>query len=414
MISKAKVYRHDRSPYWQAWFEVWDAKQERWKPKLISTRCTDEAKALEIAQSFEKVALEAGGMKARLSRDRVVEAVNGILLTAGHRPVVDQKKWSDYSEAWLAAQKRRVPKDLGKGSWTTYQNHVTNFTTWLGGEASITLNAIDGDMLTEWYSDTLATGLKSSTANQMANTLNSIFERARDEGFTQRNPVRLLDREAADSEQRDDFTEEQMWKIIHHLQASKDKIHQQWLTIALLGFCTSQRLGDCRKSVRTAFSFTDPWIIWTLTPRKTARTTRKTLRIPIVEPAASHIRKLLAVKNPASLFLAPDLADDSLAWDESPSAQFMAILEECGISGRRVEGQGKGHSFNSLSFHSTRHTCNSLLANADVPFELRKQITGHAKLATNIIYTHYKDATKAAALSKAFQQKTTPKKKKVS
>ncbi len=71
MHSTAKVYSHPRSPYWQAWFMVWDAKAQGWKPATRSTRVTDEAKALTIAREFEKVAWRAAGVngEARVSRD---------------------------------------------------------------------------------------------------------------------------------------------------------------------------------------------------------------------------------------------------------------------------------------------------------------------------------------------------------
>jgi len=413
MNSKAKVYRNGRSPYWQAWFEVWDAQKQAWKPKMQSTRCAEEGKALEIAQALERVALTAGGMKTRLSRDFVVKAVNSILATSGHRAVEDQKKWSDYAIAWLAAQKKRVPGNLSQRSYLTYKSHVAKFTTWLGKNASTPLCDIEGEMLNDWYTATREAGLSSTTVNGMANTLAVIFEKAKDEGFTTRNPVNLISRDTHSGNRRDDFTEEQMWQIIHHLQASKAPLHKEWLTVFLLGCCTSQRLGDCRTAVRSAFDLADPFIVWTVTPSKTASSTRTTLRIPIVEPAASHIAQLLRSKATA-LFLAPTLAQLSGQWEDNPSTQFMTILEACGVHGRKIAAQGDGHSFSSLSFHSTRHTCNSLLANAGVPIDVRRQITGHASEKMNIHYTHLNDKTKADALTKAFTQKTRPNPKKAS
>jgi hypothetical protein len=67
MHSRAKVYQRKRpdgsllSPYYHAWFLVWDAQQQRWKPKTVSTHASDPAKALEIAKEFERLALAAGG-----------------------------------------------------------------------------------------------------------------------------------------------------------------------------------------------------------------------------------------------------------------------------------------------------------------------------------------------------------------
>lgn len=407
MHSRAKVYRRAHSPYYHAWFMVWDAKKQAWKAKTQSTKCADEAKALEIAQEFERIAAAASGMKSHLSREFVVSAVNSILTTAGHRPVQDQKSWADYSARWLEAQKKRVPKNLSLRTWQTYQSHLARFDQFLGKQQTMPLGAIEGPLVQDWYDSILTAGLSPSTANNMATTLSVIFEKAKNEGFTTRNPVALLVRDDSGGNRRDDFTLDQMNQILAHLRASPIALHAEWLTVALLGFCTSQRLGDCRRAVRSAFEVTPDLIVWAIQPRKTSRSTGTTLRIPIVEPAASHIRQLL--QRPASsLFLAPALAEaDDAAWQDSPSTQFMQILADCGITGRQIKGKGQGRSFNSLSFHSTRHTCNSLLANAGVPFEMRKLITGHASAEMNATYTHIKDGTAAKALKKAF----TPKKK---
>ena len=47
-----------------------------------------------------------------------------------------------------------------------------------------------------------------------------------------------------------------------------------------------------------------------------------------------------------------------------------------------------GRSVNALSFHSLRHTFNSILANAGVPEETRMALTGHTTRAMNQVYTH--------------------------
>jgi len=104
-------------------------------------------------------------------------------------------------------------------------------------------------------------------------------------------------------------------------------------------------------------------------------------------------------KPASSLFLAPSLANTEVAGSDGLSAQFAQILVDCGIYGHRIEEQGKGRAFYSLTFHSTRHTYNTLLDNAGIPFEERKLITGHADRATIITYTQLDDATKGKAIT---------------
>lgn len=405
MHSKAKVYKHKGTPYYQAWFMVWDAKRQKWKAKTTSTRCTEEVKALEIAKEFERVALAAGGPggATRVSRDFVVDVINDILRISGHREVEDTKLWQPYAEAWLAGMKLRVPENLGLGTWQNYKASIKQFTNWLGKEASIPLGAITGDMMQKWYRAGISEGLSAATMNNATTTLSSIFERARDEGFAKRNPVNLIDREENGGNTREPFTPADMEALLTYLRSDPER--KDWLTVTLLGLCTSQRLTDCSNALKTQIEQGSPFWIWNMVQRKTG----KRLRIPLVEPVLSHIKAVMA-EGSDSLFLAPSLAGLPTGTKEGLSAQFGVILEACDVQGKKVQGTGKGRSFHSKTFHSTRHTCNSLLANAGIPKDVRILITGHAADdATNLIYTHLDDSTKAKALTKAFKASTAKK-----
>lgn len=412
MFSRAKVYQRLRpdgtpkSPFWHAWFQVWDAQKQAWKPKTQSTKSADETAALEIAKEFERIALAAGpNGNVRISREIVMDGVNSIMRISGHRAVIDCPRWSEYAETWLAIQKKRVPKSLSEGSLATYKSHINNFTKWLGKDADLPLTSISGEMLQDWYRDVTEEGLKATTMNNTATTISIIYQRAIDEGYTVRNPVNLIDRDDNDGNTRDPFTLDEMDAIITYLRG--DPAREDWLTVALLGFCTSQRLTDCANAVVTQIEPGQPWHFWHLRQGKTG----KQIRIPMVEPLASHMKAILK-KPREGLFLAPSLAglpsggfQDGLSW------QFGEILKAAKVEGRRVEGKGRGRGFNSKTFHSTRHTCNSLLANAGIPSDVRRMITGHADDATNAIYTHLDDATKGKALVKAFTRKPPSQKK---
>lgn len=398
MTSRAKVYLHKDKPYYFAWFPVWDAQRQAWKPVSKSTRSKNKQKALEIAREYERIALAAGPDSSTfLSRDFVIGVINDILRIAGHRPVEDGKPWKQYAETWLEAQNKRVPHSLSLGSWKNYKAHIANFERWLGKNATLPLGAITGDMMQEWYRAGIDSGLSRGTMKASTMTLSAIFERARDEGFTQRNPASLVNMDDSQANKRDPFTQEDMEKILAHLRS--DPGLQDWLTVALLGLCTSQRLTDCATATRGQFEQASPFWIWTVKQSKTG----KTIRIPCVEPLASHLKHVW--KQPTdSMFLAPTLAEIPTHGTKGLSPQFAEILVAAGVEGRKVERQGKGRGFHSKSFHSTRHTCNSLLANAGVPADIRRLITGHADDSTNLIYTHLEDKTKAKALQKAFAQ----------
>ena len=403
MQKAVKIYSHPGSPYFFAHFPVWDAERQKWKIAGKSTRSADPDKALSIGREYYRLALAAGGPdgNTRLSREFIEGVIGDILRISGHRPIAHTKSWASYSQTWLEAQAKRVPKTLAAKTYGNYVSKLKSFNAWLGKDTSLPLSAIDGDRLQQWYHDSIEAGLSVGTMVNSVTLLSTIFQRAIDEGQCTRNPVNLINRDTYTANKRDPFSLEQMDQVIDHLRKTKQ---QDWLTVALLGFCTSQRLTDCANALRASFEAGTQWWTWTVRQGKTG----KTVRIPLVEPLASHIAALMA-RPATSLFIAPSLANHPGTGPGSLSTQFVKILVDCGISGRKIEKQGKGRSFHSLTFHSTRHTCNTLLANAGVPFEIRKLITGHTDLATNITYTHLDDQTKHKALKKAF--KRTPTKK---
>ena len=178
MHSRAKVYQRKRpdgstlSPYYHAWFLVWDAQQQRWKPKTQTTFATDPAKALDIAREFERLALAAGGGptgSVRLSREQVTDAIDAILRISGHRPIVHSRTWKEHASAWLEAQKKRIPKTLTLRTWQTYSGHLKNFNGWLADELdTMPLLALTGEHLQRWYHYGIEAGLSPSTMNNTA------------------------------------------------------------------------------------------------------------------------------------------------------------------------------------------------------------------------------------------------------
>lgn len=388
MKPTAKVYRHPRSPYFQAWFLAWDG--ARWKARTVSTKSTDEAEALGIARELERVALTAGGQSGstRVSRDWAVSAVNDILKAAGVREVVHGRPWDDYAAKWLEMRKKRT----APRTWEAYRSQVRMLTSWLGSEASTPMASFTGDQMQQWYRDMIDEGRSINTMNNAATTISAIFERAREEGFATRNPVQLIDRASGESQQREPFTARDMEKLLTFLR--RDKTRQEWLTVAMLGLCTGQRLSDCAAIQWTAIETGTPYATWNLAQGKT----KARVRVPIVSPLAEHLQALRK-KAGTSLYLAPSLAGLPAGHVNGLSAQFMQILDEAGIKGTHVEGKGsKGRAFNSKSFHSLRHTCNSILANAGVSHDVRIALLGHASVSMNQRYTHLEDATTGDAM----------------
>jgi integrase len=62
-------------------------------------------------------------------------------------------------------------------------------------------------------------------------------------------------------------------------------------------------------------------------------------------------------------------------------------VKKAGLEPMTVAGKGM-RKFTKRTFHSLRHSFNSVLANAGVTEEIRMKLTGHKSKAMNERYTH--------------------------
>src|SRR5262245_56045696 len=112
-----------------------------------------------------------------------------------------------------------------------------------------------------------------------------------------------------------------------------------------------------------------------------------------------HLLSLPSSDNPAAK-LCPALAAKCTGGNRGLSRMFQRVMTAAGIkSDVGVEKQGKGRQFKTLGFHSLRHTFVSELANADVPADVRRQISGHSDEKIHERYTHLALETKRRALA---------------
>jgi integrase len=84
------------------------------------------------------------------------------------------------------------------------------------------------------------------------------------------------------------------------------------------------------------------------------------------------------------------------------SSAFRRLMDRAGIDAgiARAKTGKAGRNVSRLSFHSFRHSFTSALANAGVPAEVRRKLTGHLDDKSHSIYTHHEFATIREALEK--------------
>lgn len=392
-VPKATLTKHPKSQFWQAEFQTYDAAAGKWKRVMKSTKATDKVRAQTIANEFQAFALKTSGSHGfvSLSREDVLDTLNYILRLAGHPTVEITRKWAEYSQEWLELQKQRVEPR----SHESYTSHTRMFTRWMEDQSAMPLNLITGSMMQSWYFEMIDEGRKAATVNNAVKTIQAIFDRARAEGFCSRNPAELILRQYSEKDIREPFSLEDIGSILTFL--GKKKEHEDWLTVSLLGLCTGQRLQDCARAEWKDFRLKGGLRIWTCKQGKTGAT----VQIPIIEPLESHLQRLSPLR-PGQL-LAPSLASTPSGSPTGLSVQFSTILDAAGVVRERREKveDSKGQTWTNKTFHSFRHTTNSLLANAGISDDVRLKILGHTTTKMNLTYTHMEAATLKAALQKA-------------
>lgn len=111
--------------------------------------------------------------------------------------------------------------------------------------------------------------------------------------------------------------------------------------------------------------------------------------VPLHADLLEHLLGLPASDNTkAPVF--PSLAGKAGSGRSGLSEAFKRIMLKAKIPvEKRLESAGGvGRGRNNLSFHSFRHSLNSMMANAGVAQEVRQKLLGHRDADTHKVYTH--------------------------
>lgn len=384
---QATIRTHPRTQHWQAVFYAYDASAGRWLRRMKSTKTTSKVKAAAIAHELQQFAIRAAGQgsDSAITRDYVISTLNHILRLAGHEEVHETSPWDRYAQQWIDLQRTRItPSSLASA-----QSAVDKFNDWLGSKKSMPINQITGQLVQRWYAEAMADGMRPSSANVYLGTLKRILKRAHAEGMCDRNPADFVTKEHNQESVREPFTSEEIAQILQHLRHTEQA---ELLTLTLFGICTAQRLTDCANASWAQITQTqDGTFIWSLKQEKT----KAKLNIPIVEPLASHLTQVPESQRQGHLM--PTMARIARQGSKL-SVMFIQALQDAGIELNICTAEGKSRKITNKSFHSLRHTTNSLLANAGIPIDIRRKITGHASDRMNAHYTHLDMKTTLAAL----------------
>ena len=149
-----------------------------------------------------------------------------------------------------------------------------------------------------------------------------------------------------------------------------------------MGFYTGARLRDIADMTWESINFEKGTINFI------AGKTKKETIIPIHPSLKEALLDAAGQDDPtASIFTS--MAGKGTGGAHGLSSTFAKIMSKANIDPQSSKaGIGKARTKNSLSFHSLRHSFNSILANEDIAGEVRRKLTGHSSDEMNQNYTH--------------------------
>jgi integrase len=361
---KAKRNGQPRSPFWYACFT--DALGRRLKK---STGLTAKSKAMEMARALQKASDEArrGALTEARTREllsEVLQSVNGEGLRVFS--VVD---WFDH---FVKAKKKSRAAATGKRHAQT----MRDFVEFLEHRAKLNIAAITSRDIASFRDHRHALGLAPATVNLDVAILSAAFNAALRQGHVNVNPCLAIEPLKNKPQRKGVFTPEQIAALLK--TANGD-----WRGLIMVAFYTGQRLNDCANLRWRDVDLVSDIKTIQFQVRKTGAEI-----LTVVHPALEDYLLSLPTPNADDEYLFPMLAGRSA----SPlSKQFgelitLANIERGVIRERTTQGS---RSVSKLSFHSLRHSFNSILANAGVSEERRMALTGHTTRDVHQRYTHH-------------------------
>ena len=396
----ATVYRKKNTQgkevkYWYCFFRVTNP-DGTVKQVHKSTKKTTKKEAIEAARDLEKAATRAAGVdcetqaaimakvseaaekafKNKLSTAAARLIIGEIMEIAGQGSLINHTLRSWASE-WLKEKELSVQPS----TMDSYRSSVNEFIDHLGTRADKHIELINTEDIRGYRDKVRKNGLIAKTCNNKVKALRLLFRDAVKHVVIIHDPtgpIKPLDE--SDSVQRASFTVQEIKKLIKH--ASTD----EWKGVILFGVFTGLRLRDIIH-MKVGNLDTERKLV-SIIPRKT----RSKGTVVEIRLHGDILKFLEEYKLPPfdSSPVFNHLSTKVTGGRNGLSSQFISIMEKAGVERHitRKRADGAARDISQRSFHSLRHTFTSLLANANVPEEVRMKMTGHTDTRTHQKYTH--------------------------
>jgi integrase len=326
-----------------------------------STGTDDKKVAQTIADALEEATRRA--KKGHFVEKDARAALNEIL-----RRVNEDTMSGDTVEHFL---RDWLNGKTNQGTNERYTHVVDIFLNHLGSKANALLSKISHKDARSFIKSRQAQALASKTIRVDAKILSGAFNLARKLNFIESNPFEkalAISPIKVISSTRMDFTPEQVSQILEAAQG-------EWKTVILFGYFTGARLEDCASMKWSNVNFEKSLIDYTESKRG------KRVVIPISPQLEEHLQAIASTDS-TDPYITPSLASKDSGGKSGLSEKFKKIMVAGGVDPQTEQGQGK-RKFSKLSFHSLRHTTNTLLANNGIDQETRMALIGQTTKAVN-------------------------------
>ena len=302
-----------------------------------------------------------------------------------------------YARDWLSSKKVTA----SPGTFVRYEGIVNEFLAHAGEQRSkSSIETVTAHEVKAFRDAQLREGKSHTTANLALKTLRGMFNDARREGLISVNPAEAVKTFGVEKEARDVFTHDQLCELIKIAEP-------EWRTAILLAYYSGLRLSDAVGLSWVNVDFDRHEIRYF--PRKTSHGIARQpdwkkhvngqLEVPLMPEVEAQLLSLPSNDDPAAN-LCSTLSGLGTGGNRGLSSRFQRLMKKAGIEpGQGAIKKGKGRQFKTLGFHSLRHTFVSELANADIPGDVRRQISGHNDEKIHERYTHLDLDTKRRALA---------------
>ena len=376
----ASVITVPKSPFWLARMRIWVTSPEYprggfWRTTMRSTRLphktTPKRAAKAVADEMERTGREARQPEA-IDEHWAQSRIEAMLRLANVANPRKKTSWNVAAAGWLAA-KAAKPRSMEK-----YRTDLAHFTRWMGVRAGHDVRGITPEDIVEFRQSLTDSGLAESTVVFTIKAVRSVLKRAVLLRQLDQNPADLLTLHRTDgASKRKAFTTAEIEAI---LAAADD----EWRTACLFGLHFGMRIGD---ATHRRYDEIQDGVLHFVPEKKSRKA--KTVSVPLLGEL-TNLR--------GTGLITPRLSKLSAS---VASRHFIRLLDDAGVARSVSAKKGKGRGMSDKSFHSWRHTINSLMLDAGVDQRVRQLVCDHDSTKVSNNYTHASIQTMAEAIKRS-------------